>query len=160
MSLILLAASGLPPQQVGACGQGFLDLGGCKGTDSGSPGQPEQFWAAAEADDQHCTVFSKSGTFTEFWGHLDSAVTGSCDWILECGADVAGCVPKLRDPHLNYTCMMVVTPNDDEQACTLQHSLVKPDIMDAVEDPQACPSTWTWLYLLVRPTLPRRPAVL
>ena len=75
--------------------------------------------------------------------------------MLECGADVAGCVPQLRDPHLNYTCMMVVTPNDDEQACTLQHSLVKPDIMDAVEDPQACHSTWTWLYLLVRPTLPR-----
>jgi len=72
LPLILLAASGLHPQQVRPCGQGFLDLGGCKGTDSGSPGQPEQFWAAAEADDQHCTVFSKSGTksrlaFTEFW---------------------------------------------------------------------------------------------
>ena len=69
-------------------------------------------------------------------------------------------MPKLRDPHLNYTCMMVVTPNDDEQQCALQHTLVKPDIMNAVEDPQACHSTWTWLYLLVRPTLPRRPAVL
>jgi hypothetical protein len=64
--------------------------------------------------------------------------------------EVAGCLPEPMDPHLNYTCMLITTPNDDDQDCVLRHQLTKPDIMDAVDDPQACHSTWTWLYLLVR----------